>query len=246
MPAILLWVLGGLVIIGVVSRRSSGGAPVAPAPTVGVPESIAEPVDDAAFRVALPPEGRRYADVILRVSKEDGISPWLIAAIMEQESKYGTLLTPPGPAGTNRGGDDFGLMQLNVNSHREWLAERLPDGRFKWQDPYWNVKRAVAALRQKQAFFRIKPKAGTKVTIGSYARSKGVPAGTYPDPRPLSGDALDVAALAAYNTGEGNVLQSIAAGMPPDQTAARSHYAGKSLRYAELVIARMADIAARA
>ena len=49
--------------------------------------------------------------------------------------------------------------------------------------------------------------------------------GPYSDPRPLSGDDLTLAVLAAYNAGNTIVLQALAAGLPASAPTAHNDYA---------------------
>ena len=64
--------------------------------------------------------------------------------------------------------------------------------------------------------------------------------GDYPDPRPLKGDLLTRAAVAAYNTGEGNVLMSVAAGVEPDATSTGGDYGESVLASALDYVTRFA------
>ncbi len=69
----------------------------------------------------------------------------------------------------------------------------------------------------------------TVTLSASQASKRGVAAGQYPDPRPLTGELLGRAVIAAYNTGEGNVLMSVACGKDPDVTTTRANYASAAL-----------------
>ena len=114
-------------------------------------------------------------------------------------------------------------MQINKKAH--------PD--FKdWDDPYEAVKYAVDVIRQNKKFLASKPKTPT-ITVPA---GKKIPAGVYLDPRPLSGDFLLRAAISAYNTGVGNVLQAVAAGADPDTTTADGAYASGVLRRMDRII----------
>lgn len=214
--------------------------------------SVSKAVGDAAFKLALPEAGQRYADDILRVAKEENVSPFLIAAFMEQESAYGTLLSTGDHTGTGDGGHGHGLMQIDdrtfgAGQSDPWLTFKNSAGTPLWQIPYENIKKGVEGLKWQIGYFSRRPKTPTvTVKAGSPVNRAGVPAGIYNDPRPLSGDALLTAAVAAYNTGQTNVLQALAAGKSPDLTTARG-YRGKSLvSYAAGVLARLSDLQARA
>ena len=202
---------------------------------------------EQAFKLALPAAGQRYADDMLRVAAETGLSPFLIAAFMEQESGYGKGLTTGDERGTGDAGHGRGLMQIDDRSHSDFLAKRAANGTPLWQIPYENIKYGVKVLQDNLRYFSMTPKAGSKVTVGKYARSMGVPAGTYPDPRPISGDRLLFAAIAAYNTGPGNALQALAAGKPADQTTTKTRRKdGSAVSYAASVLARLTDITGKA
>jgi hypothetical protein len=237
------FVLGGAVILFVAFRRRQ----VAAAVTTGV-EKAAEVVSDVAFDIALPAAGRQYAEDIQTVADESGVSPFLIAALMEQESNYGLALSPPGPTGTGDKGHGHGLMQIDDRSHQKFLARKAPDGTPLWQIPLENIRYGVKVLKDTLRYFRNQPKTGAKVTVkaGSYANKMGVPAGTYPDPRPLTGDALLFAAIAGYNTGMGNALQAVAAGLPADQTTSKRKLRdGSTVSYASSILLRIANLTSR-
>ena len=209
--------------------------------------SVTKVFGDAAFKLALPNEGQRYADDILRVAKEEAISPFLIAAFMEQESGYGTGLS----TGDHRGTGD-GLMQIDdrtfgAGKSDPWLTFKNSAGTPLWQIPYENIKKGVQGLKWQLAYFGKVPKPGpVNVKPGSPANVAGAVVGQYPDPRPLSGDRLLFAAIAAYNTGQGNVLQSLAAGLPADATTARARTNKGLIGYATSVITRLTDLTAKA
>lgn len=176
----------------------------------------------AAFKIALPAAGRRYGDVIFRVAQDEALPPAIIAALMEQESAFGQTLSPPGPGGTGDAGHGHGLMQIDDRSFGDWLTSN------DWTDPYTNVRKGAQVLKGKMKYLSSKPSSPT---------IKGT---TLKDPRPLSGDRLFLAALAAYNTGEGNVAKSIARGLDPDTTTADAQ------GYAKHVVARAQRLTAAA
>lgn len=184
----------------------------------------------AAFAAALPSRGRYLADVFLRVGQEVGVSPFLLAALAEQESQYGTQLradgtgdfiprswtaTPLPPDGMGWG---RGIMQIDYGSERGWLSMN------NWRDPYTNIKKAAQIFKAKLDYLKATPKTPTVAVTGDEATRRGVASGVYRDPRPLSGDLLFRAALAAYNTGELNALRSVAVGVAPDKTTYGGNY----------------------
>lgn len=188
--------------------------------------SVASPDDfvfdaahEAAFKWVIPERAWPYIDTVLQVARETGISPLLIVGFMERESASGQALLPPGPAGTGDSGHGRGLMQIDDRSFGSWLAAN------NWRDPAVNIRKGVAVLQENLQFFQRKGFGKVAVEEGTYAARQGVPVGVYADPRPLSGVALWMAAVAGYNTGERNVLRAIAAGQPADHTTANHNYA---------------------
>ena len=194
-----------------------------------------------AFKATVPKDAGPYADVILRVAEEENLSPFLLYAIGARESGWGSYLTPKGPGGTGDYGHGRGLMQIDDRSNQAWLAAN------DWRDPLVNLRRGVSILKGKMRFlannFPVPGLTdGKTVTISEKAAAtRGIKAGGYKDPRPLSGDLLLRASVAAYNGGEGAVLQSLAAGLDPDTTTAK----GPSGRpdYSSDVLARAATLA---
>lgn len=181
---------------------------------------------DAIWTALLPSYAQPYAPIILRVSREEGVDPNLIFGLGDRETLWGTsrYLDQPGPAGRGDGGHGHGLMQIDDRSWAPWLASN------DWTDPYTNVKKGVRILKGKKAFFEGRSSVanltdGSTVVIGSASASRlKVAPGTYKDPRPLMNSALWSAAIAAYNTGEGNVLRALAVGKSPEYTTAGGDY----------------------
>lgn len=188
-------------------------------------QTVVDAAHKAIFKAVLPDYADPYGDVMLRVADEQGVDPFLIFALGDRETKWGTStdLDQPGPAGTGDGGHGHGLMQIDDRSWGDWLATH------DWTDPYTNVSQGVRILKGAIAFFTGRSSVkgytdGTTVTIDKSAAKLGVSPGAYPDPRPLSGTALWNAAIAAYNTGAANVLMAIAAGKSPDTTTWGGNY----------------------
>lgn len=236
-----LWIgLGAAVVLFALSR-SKRVTDAAVEAAVGASELFGQgvaAVSAAVFAAQIPAEARPHADAILRAAGEAGVSPWLVVALGMRESGWGKYLDADG---TGDGGHGRGFMQIDDRSNADWLAAN------DWHDPYTNISKGLKILKNKLAFFSGSPPVknltdGRTVQIGSKSAGKrGVRPGAYPDPRPLQGDALAQAAIAAYNTGEGNVLMSIAAGKPPDTTTAAGP--SGSPDYSSDVIARAAGYA---
>jgi hypothetical protein len=179
---------------------------------------------ELAFKASLPERARSFSDTMLQVAREEALDPYLIFALGDRESLWGDALSPRGPAGTGDSGHGHGLMQIDDGSFGPWLVSN------DWTNPYVNVKKGAKILKAKLAFFTGRSAAkgltdGQYVTLSAAAAERrGVPPGKYPDPRPLTGKALWEAAIAAYNTGEGNVLMSLVAGKPAQFTTAKGDY----------------------
>lgn len=211
---------------------------------------------ETLFAWSLPNNAQPYADIILEVAKNKGIDPFLIAAIGQKESLWGAALRPPGPGGTgdwtardwtvengvlyamppDGQGWGRGLMQLDW----WWYRKEFADG-LDWRDPYQNISKGADRLVEAVKYFSSKPKTPYVNLSSSAASRRGVSPGQYPDPRPLSGDLLNRASIAAYNTGISNVLMSVAVGVSPDVTTAGGQYGTHS--YGTNVIALANDLA---
>ena len=181
---------------------------------------------EAAFINAIPKEAGPYALAVLAAAKLEAVDPFTVVAIGMRESRFGAACVPPGPGGKGDAGHGHGIMQIDDRSFADWLAAN------NWKDPLTNIRKGVQILKAKRAFFTGRSKVagltdGKLVALSKDASAKrGVNAGNYPDPRPISStQILARAAIAAYNTGEGNVLRSLAAGVDPDVTTAHGNYA---------------------
>lgn len=196
-------------------------------------QTVVDAAHKAIFKAVLPDYAAPYGDVMLRVADEQGVDPFLIFALGDRETRWGSSrdLDQPGPAGTGDGGHGHGLMQIDDRSWGDWLASH------DWTDPYTNVSQGVRILKGAIAFFQGRSAVkgytdGMTVTIDKSAAKLGVSSGAYPDPRPLSGTALWNAAIAAYNTGPATVLMAIAAGRSPEITTTGGDYATDVVRRA--------------
>ncbi len=146
-------------------------------------------IDDAKkaiFNAVISDAAEIYSDVILQVAAEQSVDPFVIVALGEQETRWGTGpgYTPRGsPTGTGDGGHGRGLMQIDDRTWSEWLATH------DWGDPYTNITKGVEILKGDLAYFA----------------GKGL----------VGGDQL-MAALAAYNHGPGKVWSNIEQNLPLD------------------------------
>jgi soluble lytic murein transglycosylase-like protein len=204
------------------------------------------------FKSAISNDAQDYSDLILQVAKDTGIDPFLIAALGDRESRWGNALSPRGPWGTGDAGHGRGLLQIDdrsfgpdengVGSGDGWLASH------DWRDPETNIRKGAELLASNLRFFQGNSSVkgytdGTMVSITTSAKRFGVAPGYYPDPRPLGGDLLTAAALAAYNTGAANVLMALACGKSPDTTTANGNYSGDVLARAASAAAEFSSIA---
>lgn len=209
---------------------------------------------EGLFAAAIPLNAARYAGDILASARRYDVSPWALMGIMYRESRGGATLTPPGPGGTgdfikrapgwksgsytapatglpeDGRGWGRGLMQIDFGVHHDWVTTH------DWANPAVNIGKGASLLAENLRFFQ-RPAAGG-VLVSSW-RLNGYPAanvagwrakygltsiGPFPDPRPLSGEALLDAAVAAYNAGVMGVLQALAAGLPASAATAGNDY----------------------
>lgn len=154
-------------------------------------------IDDAkkwAFQSVISNAAAQYGDAILQVAGEQGVDPFLVVALGERETGWGTGAgyTPYNdPGGTGDAGHGRGLLQIDDRTWADWINAN------NWTDPYTNITKGVQILKQDLAYFA----------------GKG-----------LSGDEQIRAALAAYNHGPGNVWNNIQAGRDIDYGTAGGNY----------------------
>jgi hypothetical protein len=153
--------------------------------------------------------------------------------------KYANPATglPPDGKGWGRG-----LMQIDYGVHHAWVTTSA------WWDPQVNINKAAEILKERLNFFSSPP--GPNIGIECWRIHRGLPqygilpwkekypnapyppcaptqtgsAGSYKDPRPLTGAKLYEAAIAAYNTSYGAVLQALALGLPAEAGTAHQSY----------------------
>ena len=142
--------------------------------------------------VQLPERARVYLPTFEQLGAEFKLHPFLLAAIVDQETLCGTspLLHPKGPSGTGDWARDpatgrrtgtyghgRGIWQVDDRAHAAFCARRLPDGRWAWEDPLEGGRYAMAEV-------------------------------LVPALKALDGDVS--LALSAYNCGVGNVRKVLA------------------------------------
>ena len=174
----------------------------------------------AAFKSILPAPGRQYADVIVKVAREQKVSPFVLAGLMHVETYFGAGAACKGQGPRCRGSivaSDHGLMQINkINK------ALLPDWDNQWFDPYWNIYAATKVWNMWKVWAKKKgPKYGYNVT----------------DPKSLA-----IALAASYNAGGGAVEKKAwKKGLNPDVATYDGKYAAKSMALAEEYAKKTAD-----
>jgi hypothetical protein len=198
-----------------------------------------------AFAEALPPAGQPYARLLVENGRRVGISPFILAGVMERETGYGAAgacrSTGPACIGSPRAKNpDYGLMQINaINLKAQGITQ-------SWAEPAANIRAGANILRQTIDYFaaRVPPPSNGKVDVPAWLAAKLVVApGNKPDPRPIA-DARERLwyGIAGYNAGSFRVLQSVAAGRSPDAVTTGNDYGRGVLEKAERIAQRTAAI----
>jgi hypothetical protein len=158
-----------------------------------LPERLVVP-----FKLALPPEAQQYADDMIRVSKETGVSPLLLAGIMQAETKFGSSAACKGlgPACKSPTGKYLGLMQY-ATDYAGWSLEKLPNGRPKWTVPYFHLRRGAEFLIE------------TKDDLLKRLKNAKI------DTKTMDLNLLGRGVIAAYNKGGTAARKAIVAGKDP-------------------------------
>ncbi len=134
-----------------------------------------------------------------------GVDPFLIAAIMDRESRGGLLLKPRGPAGVGDGGRGHGLMQIDSHYHESFLRAFGPDGKLLWQDPLFNILFGAALYRGNLTLFQN----DEPMAIGAYnASAKRVRDSVASPLTAPMGPAARIAAIDRVTTG-GNYVSDV-------------------------------------
>lgn len=100
-------------------------------------------VSEASFelmpqpRIYFPPRIGQWEPVLIILEQRYRVHRLINGALLDREGRGGesTALDRPGPSGRGDDGHGHGLWQLDDRSHGTFLKERMPDGRFKWEDP---------------------------------------------------------------------------------------------------------------
>lgn len=178
-------------------------------------------VEEAAFRAMAPNHAKWLVDPIVASSAKFGLSPFIMLAIARQESNFGKALTladgrkgVEGPESVSGTGDFAARPNVTYGpppngrgfGHGVWQIDWGSHREFiesgRWAD-IWEATDYAAALLRSNLDALLK--------IG------------------LSGDILTLAAVAAYNTGLGNVKKNLD---NPDRTTTGGHYGSGILNQA--------------
>lgn len=172
-----------------------------------------------------------HAGALLRPSGPTGTGDFIPRKSGSAWFKYADPSTglPPDGHGWGRG-----LMQLDYGAEHDWVMSNA------WDDAATSIDKAATKLAGLYQYFQ--QPAGPQVRVdgwrlnGLYGADgtcivKGWKAlyglqsqGPFPDARPLAGEVLDEAALAAYNAGTVGVLEAIAAGLPGSAPSSGNDY----------------------
>lgn len=154
-----------------------------------------------AFKRSLPSVGQQYAPLMVRAGKQEGVSPFVIAGIMANESGFGTVCKMPACQGYDRHG--WGLMQIDDRSHKPFIASKV-NGRPAYEDPWSSIEYGADLFRRYREYL----------------------ARRFPN---LSQLELLRATTSAYNAGNGAVGRALAKGRNPDSVTTGRNYGKKVL-----------------
>ena len=90
----------------------------------------------------MPDRIKQWAMELGMAAEVYALDVFVLAAIMDRESRGGEALTPKGPHGVGDQGHGRGLMQIDDRWHKLFVATGL------WQEPIFNFMYAARLLRQ--------------------------------------------------------------------------------------------------
>lgn len=187
--------LNPFTIVGLMLRESGSSLYLSPRTAAGV----GDPTPRWFAKDSVPQWANDYALVSGRTRIKDGVEQYEVV--------------PPAAGGAEDAGWGYGLMQIDWVSHRPFIESGA------WKDPAKNIEYGARVLLEAINYFKSSPgriQSYRGETIGPETSDA-----TYTDPRPLTGDLLTRAALAAYNAGTVRVLWAIARGKDPDSVTTK-------------------------
>jgi soluble lytic murein transglycosylase-like protein len=130
--------------------------------------------NDELFRLSLPSRAQPYVDVIKRASRDSGMDPFLLVALVQREDPTWN------PSIISYDGG-HGLTQ--ITSDRSWIASA------DWADPYTNLMKGAEMLNDELLFFSgqgLDEDAAAQAALAAYNHGRGavwsnVQAGLSPD-----------------------------------------------------------------
>lgn len=195
----------------------------------------------AAFRSALPDRAKKYADLFLEAGRTYGVSPVVLAAVMNTETQYGLACKDAACRGST--GKDWSLMQIN-QVHKEFMRKTV-NGRPAYEDPRSSILYGAAVLRDSIRAMGKASKGGTVKVPMEKAKQYGCStSGELRDARPLTGQAQLRAGIAGYNSGPGYPPMALACGRDVDVVTAGGDYVRKTLAEANRILSVMQGAAA--
>jgi hypothetical protein len=194
-----------------------------------------------AFKAALPALGQQYAELFVAAGKRHSLSPFVLAAVCERETGYGSPGACRGQGaacvGSPRAANpDYGLMQINRTNLAAYGIAKT------WADPRANIEAGAAILRWTIGYFAQAGGKSVDVSARNAVKLVTTP-GSKPDPRPFT-DPRELLwyGAAGYNAGPGNVIQALASGKDPDAVTTGNDYGRDVLKRAERLVATTAGI----
>jgi len=152
------------------------------------------------FSLAIPSEAAPYAATILAVAEETGVDPFIIAAIGQRESRWGTALDASGRGDNGHG---HGIMQIDDRTWGSWLASN------DWADPYTNIRKGAEIMGQNLDYFAGKGLTGDELIAAAAAGYNHGPGAVWGNIREGGMGAVDLGT--AHGNYGGSVLASSSA-----------------------------------
>jgi len=227
--------------------------------------TIMDTADKLIFKAQLPSYARPYGDLILQVATEQNIDPFVLFGFLDRETLVGTAKAYVNKTGdatprcrsqaqvnkypslyrvvgscadgtlsvmpSDGLGWGRGIAQIDWEQQYPWAQTH------NWQDDYTNMTQGAKLFKRNLDYFAATPNSEPVVINAVYGAKLNTGPGDYVDPRPMWGEDLTAAALAAYNSGIGQTLLCVAAGRPADYLTTGADYAQDALRRATALAA---------